>query len=214
MKKEKRKKTNIFFKKSSGSSIALYLLIYVLLSVIFIPIKLFLMIILVKLVGDISLVLDTVFNVFINVLLAFCSTLIFVKIFEKKYKITDSLETFLHKFLIFILILSCSSIIINLVLNTTKLHITLDSMNAVDKHIIGTYNYDINELNSFVKGTPYENYKSYTDLFDISKNLRFETLFTELLQPLIYDLASMLSSVFFIELLIRKYDIFIGDTQK
>ena len=208
---KKEKKTNIFFKKSSGSSIALYLLIYVLLSVIFIPVKLFLMIILVKLVGDVSLVLDTVFNVFINVLLAFCSTLIFVKIFEKKYKITDSIETFLHKFLIFVLILASSSIIINLVLNTTKLHITLDSMNAVDKYIIGTYNYDINELNHFVKGTPYENYKSYNDLFEISKNLRFEAVFTELTQPLIYDLTHLLSIVFFMELLIRKNDIFIGD---
>lgn len=208
---KKEKKTNIFFKKSSGSSIALYLLIYVLLSVIFIPVKLFLMIILVKLVGDVSLVLDTVFNVFINVLLAFCSTLIFVKIFEKKYKITDSIETFLHKFLIFVLILASSSIIINLVLNTTKLHITLDSMNAVDKYIIGTYNYDINELNHFVRGTPYENYKSYNDLFEISKNLRFEAVFTKLTQPLIYDLALLLSIVFFMELLIRKNDIFIGD---
>ena len=208
---KKEKKSNVFFKKSSGSSLFLYLLIYVLLSIIFIPIKLFLMIILAKLVVDVSLALDTVFNVCINVLLAFCSTLIFVKIFEKKYKITDSIESFLHKFLIFVLILSCSSIIINLVLNTTKLHITLNSMNASDKYIIGTYQYDENELDSFVKGTPYKNYESYNDLFEISNNLRFEAIYTELIQPLIYDLANILSIIFFMELLIRKNDIFIGD---
>lgn len=169
------------------------------------------MIILAKLVVDVSLALDTVFNVCINVLLAFCSTLIFVKIFEKKYKITDSIESFLHKFLIFVLILSCSSIIINLVLNTTKLHITLNSMNASDKYIIGTYQYDKNELDSFVKGTPYKNYESYNDLFEISNNLRFKAIYTELIQPLIYDLANILSITFFMELLIRKNDIFIGD---
>lgn len=208
---KKEKKSNVFFKKSSRSSLALYLLIYVLLSIIFIPIKLFLMIILVKLVVDVSLALDTVFNVCINVLLAFCSTLIFVKIFEKKYKITDSIESFLHKFLIFVLILSCLSIILNLITNTNNLRTRLNTMNALDKYIIGTYQHDKNELDFFVKGTPYENYESYNDLFEISNNLRFEAIYTELIQPLIYDLANILSIIFFMELLIRKNDIFIGD---
>lgn len=84
-------------------------------------------------------------------------------------------------------------------------------MNALDQHLIGTYQYNKDELDSLVNGTPYENYESYSDLFEISEKLRFEAIYTELIQPLIYDLTSMLSIVFFMELLIRKKDIFIGD---
>lgn len=207
---KKEKKSNVIFKKSSRSSLFLYLLIYIITTIVFIPVKLLLMAIIVKNVS-VSQTLDTLFHIIIEIIIAFLSTFIFAKIIDKKFKITDSRENFLHKFLIFIILLSFSNIILNLVNNTNHVYTQIDTMGALDKYIIGTYQHDKTELDNFIKGTPYEGYESYDDLFEISEKLRFEMIYDELVQPLIYDLASMLSIIFFVELLIRKYDIFIGD---
>jgi len=212
---EKKKKSNVILKKSSISSLFIYLLIYTIISFIWIFIQ-NLLVLAFKGNSDILIFLkNTVTTIISQLILTFLSIFLFTKIYRNKYVITDSKEGFLHKFLIFIIIIGSVTLITNLLIKKDEAFMCMKTTATLEKYIVSAYKEgEEGDFHEFVEGTDYEKCNSYEDIYDVSDHIREEIVVEELMQPIMTTILFMIANLIFMEIAMSKTNLFENKAKK
>lgn len=94
--------------------------------------------------------------------------------------------------------------IIKTIKGEQQLHTKLRGIELTQSNL-GTY--IINDMDKFkelAQGTEYENCNVYSDVFDVTQKAIENTIYDELIKEYIYVLTELISSVIFMEVLIKK----------